>query len=644
MTSSRQRRSPKNTSTDDGFVSGSGSGSNSGSNSLTVQTGSQESLDQHQQQHQHQQQQQHQQQHQQQQQQPRRLRRKPRNTFTYRSLTATARRVRFCFLVSVGTFLCVACLLLSEEKHHHPNGTMTAAAAAAARPRKQHYEHDYRHTHESDQTHRSPLPKRNNDQAAGSTVAVGSHSSVREGTDTDIALSPVTFERFSADSSPVCTAPLQAADVRYTLVTQCSYDRLWMMEQHCARWGTSSAGTTGSLGPAISMAVWTNETADHIREELTAMGCHPLSVSVQTLPLPVPDTDSDSDTASSSEQTLADYPVNVLRNMALSQVQTSHVAYVDVDFWESTDLHANLMLPHVRQQLAREGPKAALVIPAFMLRRQCRRDVPYNHDCPEANIPLMPHHKMDLMDLFRHKDATQFDPSNRGGHGSTRYKDWMDQTATDALLPISCVLSNRYEPYVVVRYCRDLPPFQPAFYGYGKNKMTWIMQLVRSGYRFWQLGESFLIHYPHVSSAARSQWNGGPHGEQLSKPEPTTVVDSGSDHELSTTTNSNVNLLHYKRAQTDRTFIQFRDWLSAEIPDETRIPKCDDAMDDDAKLWIPRIAANEDDDEDDGTDDGTVDDEYEYDDVTDEETDDEQVAGEEESSVYNNGDDRETEI
>jgi hypothetical protein len=392
------------------------------------------------------------------------------------------------------------------------------------------------------------------------------------------------FERISTQA-PMCTA-LQASDVSYTLVTQFSHDRLWMMEQHCARWGPHP----------ISIAVLTNETVSSILQELMDLGCPRKQLFVQTLQ-PSP---------------RQDYPVNVLRTMALKHVHTSHVTYVDVDFWESTDLHANLMREHVRHALAMDH-KAALVVPAFMLLRQCREW----RECPENNIPSMPHDQKDLFDLVRQRKATPFDPSNKGGHGSTRYKDWTAQSKE--LLPISCVLSNRYEPYLVVRYCRDLPPFQTAFSGYGKNKMTWVMQLRHAGYAFWQLGESFLVHYPHLDSSARLQWNGGENGKQLSKPK------------------SSANLLDYKRAQTDQTFVEFRDWLAAAVPDETRIPTCDNAMDDDAKLWIVRPIK-----EDDG-DDGTDNEEEDGDDGEEEAGDDGEEEEEESSGSdeeNENGDDK----
>ena len=38
-----------------------------------------------------------------------------------------------------------------------------------------------------------------------------------------------------------------------------------------------------------------------------------------------------------------DYPVNALRNLALQQVQTTHILYIDVDFWTSEDLYETIL-------------------------------------------------------------------------------------------------------------------------------------------------------------------------------------------------------------------------------------------------------------------------------------------------------------
>jgi len=179
----------------------------------------------------------------------------------------------------------------------------------------------------------------------------------------------------------------------------------------------------------------------------------------------------------------------------------------------------------------------------------------------------------DLKKTILEKKVTRFDPTNLGGHGSTRYKDWFRQNRIggDALVEIDCFLSNRYEPYLVFRYCQELPPFQEPFSGYGKNKMTWIMQLRRMGYTFWQLGRgAFVIHYPHLDSPSRVAWNNAP--EKRHDPK--------------------VQWQDYKRGQMDQLFVRFREWLRKEIPDSTKVPFCEDKLDDDARLWYDRKAFN----------------------------------------------------
>lgn len=331
--------------------------------------------------------------------------------------------------------------------------------------------------------------------------------------------------------APDCTPPLT---VDFTLVTQCSDDRLWMMQYHCNHWH----------GP-ISLAVYTNSTLVQVQSMMEDMHCH--NVVVHALPANRPD---------------EDYPVNELRNMAFHAVQTSHLVYVDIDFWVSSDLYRLL---HQHTEALRNDPQLALVLPAFALKRQCRT----LHDCPLKNIPHMPLTKIHIMENLLNRTITAFDPTNYGGHGSTHYAEWMDQSDVD-LEPIDCVLSNRYEPYLVVRYCRNLPPFQSAFSGYGKNKMTWVMQLRRQGYRFSQLN-SFVCHYPHLDSRSRMAWNGN---NEIGPPRAKPANDG--------------DLTKYKRGRNDALFVQFKQWLGASVPDHTIVGFCRDHLDDDAKLWVDR--------------------------------------------------------
>lgn len=364
----------------------------------------------------------------------------------------------------------------------------------------------------------------------------------------------LVFEMHSKQA-PVFTE-LKPEEVSFTLVTQCTDGRLWMLEHHCARWSNNHQAP-------ISLVVYTNRTLQDVQQQLRQMHCDD-QVTVQVHP----------------SDTLIDYPINVLRNMALQAVKTSHAMYIDVDFWPSADLHHVLNLH--KAHLAADY-RQALVVPAFALQRQCAEW----RECPEHNLPLMPSTIHDVYDgLVAHR-LFPFDPTNRRAHGSTRYQDWLSQSADD-LLPIPCFQSHRYEPYLVVRHCDQLPPFQEGFVGYGKNKVSWVMQLRRAGWKFDQVGVGFVVHYPHLDSPARQAWN----GEATAKVgRRTSMMRRPSDDAV---------LQQTKRGVTDQLFVEFRDWLDETYPKEDEIttndgkqpqirtPLCDDGMDDDSKLWVAR--------------------------------------------------------
>ena len=113
------------------------------------------------------------------------------------------------------------------------------------------------------------------------------------------------------------------------------------------------------------------------------------------------------------------------------------------------------------------------------------------------------------------------------------------------------------------------------FSGYGKNKMTWVMHLLRKGFSLYQLPQAFVTHYPHLDSASRQKWNGGKVGAPRKKlPDKTPTAQ----------------WLETPRGRTDHLFLQFRDWLQRTVPDERRVHACPTAEDDDYRLWIHRDA------------------------------------------------------
>ncbi len=375
--------------------------------------------------------------------------------------------------------------------------------------------------------------------------------------------SPSDFQLYTPNA-PSCSKPLDAQSVSYTLVSQLSDDRLWMVQYHCARWGQNP----------MSIIVFTDRSATDVKNQLVSKEfsngrCSEENLTVQTV-------------SKKYDPTGKEYPVNLLRNMAFSAVKTSHIVYADVDFWPASDLYTILSDMSIKERLASDS-KLATVLPVFQMNRRCHE----YKDCRGENIPSMPKDKAGLIRLIKKKQASTFDPTNVGGHGSTKYITWRDQE-TGTFVDLPCIKSNRYEPYLAFRYCSDLPPFQEGFTGYGKNKMTWVMQLRRSGYLFSQLGGAFLVHYPHLDSKSRLEWNKKPKAmEKYHK----------SASELLEKEDGDIDWGSFKRARVDALFLDFKEWLDGTVEDESRVPMCDDALNDDVRLWVHSDRSTDDDDE-----------------------------------------------
>jgi glycosyltransferase-like protein LARGE len=334
--------------------------------------------------------------------------------------------------------------------------------------------------------------------------------------------------------------------MEFTVVTQVSEDRLWMLTQHCQRW-------PGRISAAVFTDLPASQVAKAIAQDSSVYGkCQEGQVILQTF--------------GKTKFRANDYPVNALRNMALHGVQTSHFFYADIDFWTSEDLYDVLHTGFMKKQMALD-PRMALVIPAFQMSLVCTVDL----DCRTENIQQMPYHKEGLMDLVKEKKAGVFDPTIPGGHGSTSYDEWFRMEQGE-LWDIPCTVSNRYKPYIVARYRSDFPPYQEQFSGYGKNKMTHIMQLRHSGYLCSQVGGVFVVHYPHRPSPTRKAWS---HGKKKH--------DELKEEEA---TGTQVDWTQFKRGQVDIFFKEFRRWLEADMQDQSRVPMCPDALNDDEKIWI----------------------------------------------------------
>lgn len=335
--------------------------------------------------------------------------------------------------------------------------------------------------------------------------------------------------------APSC-GDLKPEDVAYTLALHLSDTRMWMLQQHCALWGESAP---------ISIAIWTSRTDDEIMESLKELGCKLEYITLHTLP--------------SEGQSVADYPINTLRNLALSGVATSHVLLLDVDMLPSIDLFDTLNLPRVREAFAND-PKLAVVVPAFETKDlNCGT----SEECKNRHLFWMPRDFEDLVIGLGAHNALPYDATHFARQGSTNYRQWMKQTHGE-LVDIPCVSSHQYQPYMAVRLCNHLAPFQERFVGYGRNNMAWTMHLRRVGYRLQQVGGSFVAHFPHLKSQAKLDWE--------------------TEHDPNEDAGGDLNM--FPQDRSDKVLAEFYQWLLAKIDDESRVENCEDFEDEEKLLLV----------------------------------------------------------
>lgn len=171
------------------------------------------------------------------------------------------------------------------------------------------------------------------------------------------------------------------------------------------------------------------------------------------------------------------YPINKLRNVALSQVVTPYVFLSDIDFLPMAGLYE-----YLKRSVAQVGmseSKKGLVVPAF-------ETLLYRILFPKSKAELLNMLNYGTLFTFRYHVWPQ-------GHAPSNFAKW--RTATT---PYRIKWAVDFEPYLVVR--RDVALYDTRFVGFGWNKVSHIMELYAQNYQFIVLPNAFIIHMPHAPS------------------------------------------------------------------------------------------------------------------------------------------------
>eukprot|EP00761_Pharyngomonas_kirbyi_P011974 gb/GECH01012000.1/.p1 GENE.gb/GECH01012000.1/~~gb/GECH01012000.1/.p1 ORF type:complete len:364 (+),score=56.91 gb/GECH01012000.1/:1-1092(+) len=171
------------------------------------------------------------------------------------------------------------------------------------------------------------------------------------------------------------------------------------------------------------------------------------------------------------------YPMNFMRNLAISQAPTEFILYVDVDFIPSITAYKNIINSQEELRKAKEE-KTVLVLPAFDLF----------YFSPE-NV----NNKQDLLEEIKRSKAEQFHKHFAESHRKVDYAWWKE-----AEEPYDIEYEDRFEPYFVGH--RSMPLYDERLMGYGYNKVSQVYELWTRSYQFRVLPHDFVMHVKHSYS------------------------------------------------------------------------------------------------------------------------------------------------
>ncbi|CAL7945202.1 unnamed protein product [Xylocopa violacea] len=172
------------------------------------------------------------------------------------------------------------------------------------------------------------------------------------------------------------------------------------------------------------------------------------------------------------------YPINYLRNIAMSYISTAFIFQLDVDFLPQFGLHETL-ISYIGKLNISESDKVALIVPAFETER-------YRFTFPANKDELLKFLKRGILYTFRYHVWTQ-------GHAATNYSYWRN-----TMEPYEVSWEPDFEPYIVVS--RLAPRYDTRFIGFGWNKVSYLTHLTVLDYKYIVLPDTFIIHRPHAPS------------------------------------------------------------------------------------------------------------------------------------------------
>jgi hypothetical protein len=186
------------------------------------------------------------------------------------------------------------------------------------------------------------------------------------------------------------------------------------------------------------------------------------------------------------------FPMNVLRNVAMSNVHTDFVLYIDADFLPSHGarkyLDAAVVRPSVNRLLR---SRQVFVVPAFERYQTASSG-------QQGGL-------WTVARLFQELNSGQTVPFHMKGyfpgHAWTDFPSWVRVSQKEDPEPYKVSWHPGFEPYYLA-LAASLPPAYDGFIGFGYNKVCWVQE-VACTHDFWVMPKVFVVHYNHDCEDAK---------------------------------------------------------------------------------------------------------------------------------------------
>lgn len=280
--------------------------------------------------------------------------------------------------------------------------------------------------------------------------------------------------------------PRSPSDV--TLVTQLSFERLYMLEGQCDVWnGVISAAVYIALvnGQAVTVELNSNQDPqltpmDVIRAKFEEFHKLAEAKSLCKLDLQLVSHEVESVWLS------ALYPVNAMRNRAIANARTDVILLLDVDFWPAAELSELMRHPGKYESLlAAVNGGSAIVLPAYETGDSGDIGVEVAREAvlggKDTSVVMFWDGRIKPFHTDRYK----------AGHRATDFRKWLV-----ASNPYRIRYEEGFEPYVLIAR-KYVPWTDERFVGYRKNKVVHLLHLANLGLQFVVHPRAFVVHSPH---------------------------------------------------------------------------------------------------------------------------------------------------